>query len=523
VAAALTGCNETAPAPPGPDLPSEAAPAAAVAGDQAVVPEAAEPEPLESPADGGGHNASGAPVPFTFEDLWQSWTGDLDAMVERRIVRVVTPYGGYQFYYHDGKPRGATWELLQRFEKYLNGEAGTGKLTVHVVVIPLGRDQLIPALLDGHADLIAGDLTITDDRTAQITFARPLLENVNEVLVTGPGTEQLSSIDDLAGRQVVVRKSSSYFEHLEALATGFENRGLEPPELVVADELLEAEDILEMVNNGAIPITVMDDYKAEFWSSVFPDITVRKDLVVNSGGSIAWAMRPDNPGFAAMLDGFLRKFGKGTMIGNDTYNRYLADASSVRCSQGPKAIEDLQELVDIFRKYGDEYEFDWLMLAAQGFQESGLQQDRRSSAGAVGVMQIKPSTAKDPNVGIKDIDTADGNIHAGAKYMRFLADRYFPMTEHDDLGQWLFSLAAYNAGPARIARLRKEAGASGYDPDRWFNNVEIIAARRIGPETVTYVSNVFKYFVGYELTLERALQRSARFGDELAGCRSVAG
>ncbi len=487
--------------------------------------EAAQVEPgTDDPADpGGGHDVTGEPAPATFKQLWQTWSGDLDAMVERRIIRVVTPYGGYQFYYDDGKPRGATWELLQRFEQHVNGEAGTGKLKVHVVVIPLGRDQLIPALLEGHADLIAGDLTITEDRSALVAFARPLLDNVNEVIVTGPGMAELSSIDDLSGRQVVVRASSSYFEHLQTLVADFDRRGLESPQIVEADEILEAEDLLEMVNNGMIPMTVMDDYKAEFWKSVFPDITIHNDLVINAGGSIAWAMRPDNPEFAAMVDGFLAKYGKGTMIGNDTYNRYLADAKSIRCSHGPKAIENLQALVGIFQKYGEEYDFDWLMLAAQGFQESGLQQDRRSPAGAIGIMQIKPSTAKDPNVAISDIDSADGNVHAGAKYMRFLADRYFPFDDHEKVDRWLFSLAAYNSGPARVAQLRKEAGAGGYDPDKWFNNVEIVAARRIGPETVTYVSNVFKYFVGYELTMKRAIQRSARYEDELSGCRSVTG
>ena len=295
----------------------------------------------------------------------------------------------------------------------MNGEAGTGKLKVHVVVIPLGRDQLIPALLDGHADLIAGDLTITEDRSDLVAFARPLLDKVNEVIVTGPGMAELSSIDDLSGRQVVVRASSSYFEHLQTLVADFESRGLESPQIVEADEILEAEDLLEMVNNGMIPMTVMDDYKAEFWKSVFPDITIRNDLVINTGGSIAWAMRPDNPELASMVDDFLAKYGKGTMIGNDTYNRYLADAESIRCSHGPKAIENLQALVGIFQKYGEEYDFDWLMLAAQGFQESGLQQDRRSPAGAIGIMQIKPSTAKDPNVAIVTSTPLTGTFTLG--------------------------------------------------------------------------------------------------------------
>jgi membrane-bound lytic murein transglycosylase MltF len=133
-------------------------------------------------------------------------------------------------------------------------------------------------------------------------------------------------------------------------------------------------------------------------------------------------------------------------------------------------------------------------------------------------MQIKPSTAADKNVGINDISTIDSNVHAGAKYMRFLADRYFSSDEIDDLNRWILSLAAYNAGPAKIARYRREAAENGYDPNRWFDNVEIIAARRIGRETVTYVSNVFKYYVGYQLMAERTALVDKRHGDALEDC-----
>jgi len=172
----------------------------------------------------------------------------------------------------------------------------------------------------------------------------------------------------------------------------------------------------------------------------------------------------------------------------------------------------------VFQKYGEEFDFDWLMLAAQAFQESGLRQDRRSPAGAVGIMQIKPSTAADPNVGVDDVSTVDGNVHAGTRYMRFIADRYFGDERFNTLNQWLFSLAAYNAGPAKINRYRREAAENGYDPDRWFDNVEIIAARRIGSETVTYVSNVFKYYVGYQISMERGALREERYSAELQEC-----
>ena len=321
-------------------------------------------EIIESPT-------AGDLLPMPFRAIWEPWHGDFDGMVERRIVRAVVPFGGYQFYYQDGLPRGASWELLQRLEQYINDKMDRGNVKVYVVAIPVNRDKLISSVLDGHADLVAADLTVTTQRGEQIQFSRPMLTNIDEVIVTGPATAPIESLDDLAGREIVVRKSSSYFEHLQALLEAIEGRGLEPPTIRAADEILEAEDLLEMVNGGIIDVTVMDDYKARFWAGVFPDIVVRDDLVINEGGSIAWAVRNETPQLAAVIQEFLRKYGKGSMIGNDTYNRYLSDASRVRCSYTKRPEKEMNELVTVFQKYGEEFDFDWLMLAAQGQQESG--------------------------------------------------------------------------------------------------------------------------------------------------------
>lgn len=494
---------------------------AALAACNAANDDAPADAPLDVPVDAPVDEASTAaedlpPMPSSL--IWQSWLGDYDGMVERRVVRALVPFGGYQYYYEDGRPRGASYELLQRLEKYINTETRRRNIKTYVVAIPMHRDEMIPALLAGHADLIAADLTITSERSKLVTFARPMLTNVNEVIVTGPGAAAIVSSDELSGVDIVVRRSSSYFEHLERLSEDFKNRGLEPPVIQTADEILEAEDLLEMVNGGVIPATVMDDYKAVFWKGVFPDIEVREDIAINQGGSIAWAMRNDSPILAATIEAFLRKYGKGTMIGNDTYNRYLSNATAVRCSHSRRALDEIRSLAELFQKYGEQFDFDWLMLAAQAYQESGFRQGRKSPAGAVGLMQIKPSTAADKNIGIDDVTIADNNVHAGAKYMRFIADRYYSDDKIDTLNQWLLSLAAYNAGPAKINRYRSEAVENGYDPNRWFDNVEIIAAQRIGSETVTYVSNILKYFVGYQLTLERGVVRQQRYGEDLEGC-----
>jgi membrane-bound lytic murein transglycosylase MltF len=123
-------------------------------------------------------------------------------------------------------------------------------------------------------------------------------------------------------------------------------------------------------------------------------------------------------------------------------------------------------------------------------------------------MQVMPATAKDLDVG--DITEVEANIHAGIKYMRWMIDQYYEKEPMTKLDKALFAFASYNAGAGRIASLRKEAAKRGYDPNVWFQNVEYVAAEKIGQETVTYVSNIYKYYIAYRLVMEsRAAQQDA--------------
>jgi membrane-bound lytic murein transglycosylase MltF len=289
----------------------------------------------------------------------------------------------------------------------------------------------------------------------------------------------------------------------------FNDRGLKPVRIDEANELLRSQDILEMVNAGLVSATVVDSYKADYWSKIFPDMNVREGLVVHAGGEIAWVFRKDSPQLAAAINSFARDHRQGTLIGNVLINRYMKNLDWVRNSTSDDGVARLRPLLEHFRSSAAENSLDPLMLAAQAYQESELDHSKESPAGAVGIMQIKPSTAADRNVGIDDISSPADNIRAGARYMRFLMDRYFSEPEMGELQQWLFALAAYNAGPARIQRLRNLAAAEGHDPNLWLDNVELIAARKIGRETVRYVRNVFKYFVAYRMAWEeRALRQS---------------
>jgi membrane-bound lytic murein transglycosylase MltF len=138
-------------------------------------------------------------------------------------------------------------------------------------------------------------------------------------------------------------------------------------------------------------------------------------------------------------------------------------------------------------------------MIAQGYQESGLDQGKRSRVGAIGVMQVMPATARDRSVNIPDIDQLESNIHAGIKYNRWVIDNFYKDASITPVNRQLFAFASYNAGPGKVASLRREAKASGLDPDKWFNNVELIAAKRIGRETVTYVGNIYKYYLAYQM------------------------
>lgn len=488
----LAGCSDKTPEAEEPARPAAAAPAAPAPEPAPATPES---EPTAFAAD--------------FQALHQPWLGDLDGLIERRIIRVAVPHSLPLFFYDHGRPRGVIEEHLRKFEEELNKELQRRTLKVFVAAIPMSRERFLPALINGHVDLIAADLTVTPSRSAQVDFTLPMQKGVRELVITGPNTPPLKSVDDLSGREVFVRRASSYYEHLERLNRQFAEQNLPPIRIQTVSELLESEHLLEMVNSGVMPATIMDDYRAAVWSDVLSEITIHQDVAINADGIIAWAMRKDSPLLAEAVNKYIRTHGQGTLFGNVVFNRYFEHRSWLKAAKSGDNLADLHGLAGHFQEFGDRYKYDWLMLAAQGYQESRLQQSRRSPVGAIGIMQIRPATAADRNVEITDIELAENNIHAGTKYMRFLSDRYFESDDIDDVNQWLFSLAAYNAGPARVRRLRTTAGREGHDPNVWFQNVEIITAREVGRETVQYVSNVYRYYVGYRLVWERSQPDSA--------------
>ncbi len=416
----LTACGPETAEGPAHGAPSQAAGPEAVA-ESEPVPEIAIPE------------TGIAPV------VLGKWTGDLDGMIERRYIRVLTPYSKTHFFIDQGTARGLVPDSFKLFEDDLDKRLENEHLRIAVVFVPVAYDELVPALLEGRGDIVAA--------------------------------------------------------------------GKAPVRVRPAPEVLSDEDMLEMVAAGLVPATLVADDIAGFWQQIFPGIVLHPEAAVRTGADAAMMVRKNSPQLLAELNAFLARYPQGSLTRNVLLKKYLKDVKYAKSATSEAEIRRFREVIDLMRKYGDQYGLDYLLMAAQGYQESGLDHGRRSHVGALGVMQVMPKTGAELKVG--DIRQLEPNIHAGVKYIRFMMDRYYADEPMTDLDKALFTFASYNAGPARIRQLREKARARGLNPDKWFNNVEVIAAESIGRETVQYVSNIYKYYLAYQMVAEQLKNRDA--------------
>ena len=437
------------------------------------------------------------------------WTGDLDGMVERRVIRVLTTYSKTTFFIDQGTPRGLVPDSFKMFEDDLNKRLKNKHLRVQIVYVPVAHDDLIPALLEGRGDIISAGKVMTAWRAEQVDFTNPTRSGISTIVVTGPGVPPVNTVEDLGGKEVYLRSSDVSKGAIERFNAQLKAAGKAPVRIRSAPEVLADEDLIEMVSAGLVPITLVDDYIAEFWQQVFPNVVLNKGAAVRTDVQTAMMVRKGSPQLLAELNAFLARYPEGSLQRNVLLQKYLKSLKYANPATSAKDVARFRQVVDLMRKYGEQYDMDYLLMAAQGYQESGLDQQKRSRVGAIGVMQVMPTTARDKSVNIPDIDKLESNIHAGIKYNRWVIDNFYKDTAITPANRQLFAFASYNAGPGKVASLRREAKASGLDPDRWFNNVELIAAKRIGRETVTYVSNIYKYYLAYQLMTRLGQERQA--------------
>jgi membrane-bound lytic murein transglycosylase MltF len=441
------------------------------------------------------------------DDVWPAMAeprfGDLDTMVGRGEIRVLTAFTLGSYFVDRGRQSGGVYEGAKILERYVRDKLGKPADRLKVTIIPVRRDQIFPFLVAGHGDMAMANLTVTPERSEMVDFSVPIMKKARELLVTGPGAPEITKLEDLAGKEILVPKTSSYYESITGVNERLVAEGLEPIVVTASDPRLEIEDILEMMNAGLVDITVADSHRLDLWTQVFEDIEVHDDIVFRDDGEIALAMRQESPQLKELLDNFARENRVGTLLTNILINRFVKNTGWVRPALERKPFRRFEQLAGLFRTYGERYDFDWLLLASFAFQESGFDQSARSHVGAIGIMQVMPSTAADPAVGIPNIENLENNIHAGAKYLHILRSRYFGDESIDRTERMLFTMAGYNAGPNRINRLRRVAKSRGLDPNVWFNNVELVVAAQVGYEPVNYVGNIYRYYIAYSRATSR--------------------
>jgi len=427
------------------------------------------------------------------------WIGDLEGMIARRRVRLLTPYGRIHYFLDRGRQTGMAYDFGRKLEERLNARLGTRSAgRVHVVVVPTARDELVGALIAGRGDIIASNLTVTSELSRVVDFTAPGQCAVSKVLVTGPGAAHVRSLADVPGLSIVVRDGSPEIDALEDVNERLAQRGLAPAVIHRVAASLDDDALLEMVDSGQIAATVVDDVIAAFWSRGLRRLRVHGDVALRDDVCIAWAVRKNSPDLLAAVNPIIEAHRVGTTFGTVTLRKYLRSRPPL-ATAGTDALRRHRRLEVLFVRNGERYGIDPLLLMAQAFQESRLDQRARSRAGAIGIMQVTSAAAAEMNTG--DVRALEANIAAGAKYLRSIMDERLGSTPADPTERTLMAFAAYNCGPTCLRRVRVEARRRGLDPDRWFNHVESVTGDLVGEETVTYVANIYKHYVAYRLAV----------------------
>lgn len=435
---------------------------------------------------------------------------DLPGISKRRTLRVLTTYDIPNYFISQGKGFGFEYSLLRDYERFLNQQQPSQSPGIVVAFFPIPQNKLIQSLKAGLGDVVAAGRSVVDTPPNGIEYTDPYLEDIQEMLVAHKNAPPIKTLADLSGRQVFTRQVPSHLDTLAQLNERLSALDLPPIQVVLADTFLRQIDVLEMLNAGIAQLGIIQNHSRDLWLDLFPNLRAFDITIAHTKRKLAWIVRRDSPKLKASLNAFLKKHKKGTLHGNIYFTRYFKNTQWIVNPLNANDRVRFSRYTPLFKKYGHQYDFDWMMIAAIAYQESRLNPLRRSPAGAIGLMQVLPTTARSPKVGIKNPQWLENNVHAGTKYLAILRSNHFGDPDVSEQDRINFALAAYNAGPKRIQQARLLAKDMGLDPNQWFRNVELSALQLIGNETVRYVRNVNKYYIAYSLasTLD-CLKRAA--------------
>jgi len=425
---------------------------------------------------------------------------DLPQLLKQRTIRVLVVNHPAYYFIYQSRPRGLAYDIMHEYEQRLNQKYfKDSKLKLNILFIPVPSSQIVNLLAQGYGDIAIGPLMIPQDQQQHVTNTEPIYSNHQLLLVSHNSVNEYKDIRQLAGKEIWVRKNSIYQQKLQMINQELTQLNKPPVHINIAADELEDYELLDMIDNKQIFMTMISDHSLRLWKRLYKNIKIHPQLAVGNKIPSTWAVRNNTPQLTLSLNQFISKHKKGSKIGNILHRRYLVRHPWLNKIIHQKFENRYLETEKIIKKYAKQYKFDWQIILAQAYQESRLNQKAVSHRGAVGVMQVLPSTANEPYINIKNINNVDDNIHAGVKYLHFMQQRYFSNENITQIDSLLLSFAAYNAGPAKLRRLRKRALDKGLNPNIWFNNVEKIAAEVIGRETVDYVNNIYKFYITYLL------------------------
>ena len=378
--------------------------------------------------------------------------GDLDEMRERKVLRVLTLNSASTYYLWRGELLGFEYELTREFARKLG-------LRVEIVVPPR-RQDLLHWLAEGRGDVVAAALTPSETHEG-VTYSRPY-NYASRMIVTQATDDELHDLDGLEGRSIFVRPGSSHWSVLDQL-----RRNGAPFSLHAVPDEMENEDIIASVAEGAFDLTLSYSHILDIEMHWRDDI--RGAFAVGDPVPLSWAVRESNPELKAAIDGFLKRSYRGLFY-NVVYKRYFRDPKQSRKHVEQRIVSNgvLSPYDEIVKRHAKIHNFDWRLVVAMMYQESRFDPDARSYAGALGLLQVLPRTGR--QMGFNDVRPPEPNIAAGVKYLNWLRDRFaedLPVADR----MW-FALASYNAGHEHVRDARRLAEQQGWDPNRWFGNVE---------------------------------------------------
>jgi membrane-bound lytic murein transglycosylase F len=430
--------------------------------------------------------------------------GDLAEIKKRKVLRVLTRNNAATYFLWRGELMGFEYELVKKFAKKIG-------VRLEVIVVP-DREALFSWLRKGKGDLVAASITIPDQaekKSQELSYSR-LYNQVREVVVGRSGEQPVSDLAEFAGRTFHVRKSSAYWTSLQKIKQHGVNINIKP-----VPESEETEEILAKVAEGEYDLTMSDSHILDI------DLTWRDDIkeLFDTGKKVShgWVVRHSSQQLLNAVNKYLKQEYRGTFY-NITRRKYFEKPKTIakRLEQRVDSIANgkLSPYDETVQEVSAQYNFDWRLVTAQMFQESRFNPGAKSWAGAKGLMQIMPRTARE--LGIKDLKDPKLSILAGVKYLDWLRERFEPELSVTDR-MW-FTLAAYNAGPGHVHDARRLAKEMGWSSTRWFDHVEramlLLSKRKYarqarhgyvrGIEPVKYVQSIRNRFQAYvKLTNDR--------------------